>query len=110
LTLDMSAWAFAGGRPLVERLLDAGQLTGAELDFHGSDVLLEVANVLGARDRDDVIALMEHQARASSAELIPFSPAISCTRATSSRLRKPDLRALEASLASKLASFHLVTN
>src|SRR6266545_2844691 len=52
--------ALPGSRALGERLLDAAQLAGGEFDVHGGDVLLEVADVLGARDRDDVVALVEH--------------------------------------------------
>src|ERR1035437_1726271 len=49
-----------GGDPGRGDLLDGGDVVITELDVHGGDVLLQVGDPPGTRDRDDVHALGKH--------------------------------------------------
>src|SRR3954447_19067230 len=48
------------GRALRKRALDACEVVRGQPDIRSGRVLLEVADALRARDRDDVLALREH--------------------------------------------------
>ncbi len=51
--------AFADRRPGRDRLVDCGQLILAQDDIGSGNVLFEVADLLGAWDGDDVVALRQ---------------------------------------------------
>jgi hypothetical protein len=52
--------AFACGGSGREYLVETPQVPIAEIHVESGDILVEIFAALGARDRDDIIALSEH--------------------------------------------------
>ena len=80
--------AVPGGRARGHRVIERLEVVGAEGDLGRLRVLLDVGGVLGARDRHDVVALVqepgERELAGRAADVLRRS---SPTRSTSSRLR-----------------------